>query len=82
MIVYVIQHIAGHKFSDGRNKILYCAPTNAAVDEMIRRLLVLNRKSDANARFDGIIQKTPLYFIYLINIDCYTTFSSSNWKLG
>lgn len=82
MIVYIIQHIAGHKFSDGRNKILYCAPTNAAVDEMIRRLLVLNRKSDANARFDGIIQKTPLYFIYLINIDCYTTFSSTNWKLG
>jgi superfamily I DNA and/or RNA helicase len=57
VIVHIINHLAGHKFGDVRNKILYCAPTNAAVDEMTRRLLKYNRDVDPNARFDGKIHK-------------------------
>ena len=62
MIVYIINHLVGHKLGDVRNKVLYCAPTDAAVDEMTRRLLRFNRSS--TSRFDGIVLKTA-YFIFV-----------------
>ena len=39
VLVFIIGHLLGIRESNNRRKILYCAPTNAAVDEMIRRLL-------------------------------------------
>ncbi|KAI9556972.1 hypothetical protein GHT06_016766 [Daphnia sinensis] len=50
--VYIINHLVGHKLHDVRPKILYCAPTHAAVDEMTRRLVKMNKSLEHNARFD------------------------------
>ncbi|XP_057374382.1 uncharacterized protein LOC130695286 [Daphnia carinata] len=50
--VHIINHLLSHKLHDIRPKILYCAPTHAAVDEMTRRLVNMNRRMEHNARFD------------------------------
>lgn len=61
MIVYIINHLIGHKMGDVRNKVLYCAPTNAAVDEMTRRLLKFNQGS---SEFNGKIIEIA-YFVFV-----------------
>ncbi|XP_032787316.2 uncharacterized ATP-dependent helicase C29A10.10c [Daphnia magna] len=50
--VHIINHLLGHKLHGIRPKILYCAPTHAAVDEMTRRLVKMNRFMEPDARFD------------------------------
>jgi hypothetical protein len=49
---------------DVRNKVLYCAPTNAAVDEMTRRLLKFNQGS---SEFNGkIIEIAYFVFVFFV----------------
>jgi hypothetical protein len=48
---------------DVGNKVLYCAPTNAAVDEMTRRLLKFNQGS-SSSKFKGKIKKIA-YFVFV-----------------
>lgn len=50
---------------DVGNKVLYCAPTNAAVDEMTRRLLKFNQGS---SEFNGkIIEIAYFVFVFLFS---------------
>lgn len=84
MIVYIINHLIGHKMGDVRNKVLYCAPTNAAVDEMTRRLLKFHQGS---SEIKGKIIKIAYFvFVFFVFIEkknnCDATFSSTNGKLG
>lgn len=66
MIVYIINHLIGHKMGDVRNKVLYCAPTNAAVDEMTRRLLKFHQGS---SEIKGKIIKIAYFvFVFLFSL--------------
>lgn len=53
VMVHVIDHIMSHMEGNSRHKILYCAPTNAAVDEMVRRLLKRNESLKRGDRYNS-----------------------------
>jgi len=41
VLIHIMRHIINLKYGDVRHRILYCAPTDSAVDEATRRLLAV-----------------------------------------
>ena len=71
VIVNVMRHIIKSRLGTTCNRMLYCAPTDSAVDEMTRRLLKLKESLNFNGNFKNafrVLSKSSKYsFRFIIS---------------
>ncbi len=64
-MLHMINYLMSIRVGNNRpDRLLYCAPTDAAVDEAVRQLLIFREKLSETRRFNGKFELNDFLFWY------------------